>query len=187
MASFCSSVILKDTRAHTPHKNNSSPSSTSLASTKLSFNTVYVTPPTSLLVAGNYFAQRGFQQRSFGHIPCSASAFWISFTSFRHKTRQTFTTSTTPLFASQIVPVYLLRSYVAFLLVCRTILTYNQHRYNEISLVFRMWIHLHLLKRGGGGHQTSSIESLADGSIAVECPACPHPDRNVTIDMLDDE
>jgi hypothetical protein len=64
---------------------------------------------------------------------------------------------------------------------------YNQHRYNEISLVFRMWIHLHLLKRGGGGHQTSSIESLADGSIAVECPACPHPDRNVTIDMLDDE
>ena len=63
----------------------------------------------------------------------------------------------------------------------------TQHRYNEISLVYRLWVHFQLLKRGGGGHHPGGIGSLADGSMAVECPACPHPDRNITADKLDDE
>ena len=54
-----------------------------------------------------------------------------------------------------------------------------QHRYNEISLVYRMYVHLQMLKRGGGAHHPGGVESLPDGSMAVECPACPHPGRNI--------
>ena len=64
---------------------------------------------------------------------------------------------------------------------------FNQHRYNEIALVYRLWIHLQLLKRGGGGHFLGGIEMLPNGSMAVKCPACPHPGRNISVEMLNDE
>ena len=60
----------------------------------------------------------------------------------------------------------------------------NQYRYNEISLVYRMWVNLHILKRGGAAHHPGGVESVPDGGMAVECPACPHPGRNVDADML---
>jgi hypothetical protein len=62
-----------------------------------------------------------------------------------------------------------------------------QFRYNEISLVYRMWVHLHILKRGGAAHHPGGVESLSDGSMAVECPACPHPSRNIHSDALANE
>ena len=53
--------------------------------------------------------------------------------------------------------------------------------------MYRLWIHLQLLKRGGGGHHPGGVELLANGSMAVQCPVCPHPGRNVPVEMLDNE
>lgn len=50
-----------------------------------------------------------------------------------------------------------------------------------------MWVHLHILKRGGAAHHHGGVESLPDGSMAVECPACPHPGRNIDADALANE
>ena len=62
-----------------------------------------------------------------------------------------------------------------------------QRRYNEFSLVYRIWVHLHILKRGGAAHFPGGAESLPEGSMAVECPACPQPGRNVDIESLTKE
>lgn len=35
------------------------------------------------------------------------------------------------------------------------------------------------MKRGGAGHTSLAVKDLDDGSLAVECPACPHPERNL--------
>jgi hypothetical protein len=35
------------------------------------------------------------------------------------------------------------------------------------------------LKRAGRGHDPSGIEATSRGELMVECPACPHPDRNL--------
>ena len=48
-----------------------------------------------------------------------------------------------------------------------------------MSRCVRQWRHLKDLKRGAAGHTTTKIEKLGDGALAVECPACPHPDRNL--------
>ena len=48
-----------------------------------------------------------------------------------------------------------------------------------MSRCVREWRHLKDLKRGGAGHTTLAVEELGDGSLAVECPACPHPERNL--------
>lgn len=42
--------------------------------------------------------------------------------------------------------------------------------------VARLWRHLKLLKRAGIGHDPAGVAAAKDGSCAVECPACPHPD-----------
>lgn len=34
-------------------------------------------------------------------------------------------------------------------------------------------------KRGGGGHIAGGLASITGGSLALECPACPHPGRNL--------
>jgi hypothetical protein len=35
------------------------------------------------------------------------------------------------------------------------------------------------LKRAGRGQDPLGIERTAQGELAVECPACPHPGRNL--------
>src|ERR1700753_1515758 len=59
-----------------------------------------------------------------------------------------------------------------------------QHRYHEMSRCARQWRHLKQVKRGGGCHTTTALTSVADGPVAngtfaLECPACPHPGRNL--------
>ena len=54
-----------------------------------------------------------------------------------------------------------------------------QFHYNDISLIYHMWVHLHILKHSGAAHYPGGVESLHDGSMAVECPTCPHPGCNV--------
>ena len=53
--------------------------------------------------------------------------------------------------------------------------------------MYRMFVHLQMLKCGGGAHHPGSVDSLPEGSIAVECPACPHPNRNVHPTALNQE
>lgn len=38
------------------------------------------------------------------------------------------------------------------------------------------------LKRAGRGHDPRGIESTSSGELMVECPACPHPGRNLPDD-----
>jgi len=35
------------------------------------------------------------------------------------------------------------------------------------------------LKRAGRGHDPDGIGNTLPGSLTVECPACPHPGRNL--------
>ncbi|KIJ90114.1 hypothetical protein K443DRAFT_126586, partial [Laccaria amethystina LaAM-08-1] len=53
------------------------------------------------------------------------------------------------------------------------------YRYPEFHRVFRMWRNLMALKRGGRGHDPGGIDATANGELMVECPACPHPTRNL--------
>lgn len=41
------------------------------------------------------------------------------------------------------------------------------------------WRHLKLLKRGGRAHDPAGVEAMKDGQLAIQCPSCPHPDRNL--------
>ena len=76
--------------------------------------------------------------------------------------------------------------------VCRHPLIYsrltciiNQYRYNELSLALRIWVHLRQIRRGGGAHIAGGFEALTPGSLAIECPACPHPGKNLVTPHLD--
>jgi hypothetical protein len=66
-----------------------------------------------------------------------------------------------------------------FFLVGSLSLTFIQHRYEQFLLIMRIWRHLMLLKRAGRGHDPKGVSATACGECAVECPACPHPDRNL--------
>jgi hypothetical protein len=35
------------------------------------------------------------------------------------------------------------------------------------------------LKRAGRGHDSGGIDATSKGELMVECPACPHPGRNL--------
>ncbi|KZP28679.1 hypothetical protein FIBSPDRAFT_728847 [Athelia psychrophila] len=58
-------------------------------------------------------------------------------------------------------------------------------RYGQLLPVIRIWRHLKMLKRSGRGHDPMGIESTVDGECAVECPACPHPGKNLPSDWRD--
>jgi len=45
--------------------------------------------------------------------------------------------------------------------------------------VFRLWRNIMSLKRAGRGHDPSGIDGTLPGALTVECPACPHPGRNL--------
>ncbi|KAG6824362.1 hypothetical protein H0H92_007099, partial [Tricholoma furcatifolium] len=57
-----------------------------------------------------------------------------------------------------------------------------QDRYQAFLLMIRQWRHLKMLKRGARGHETNGIATTPLGSCAVECPACPQPDKNMPED-----
>ncbi|KDR76041.1 hypothetical protein GALMADRAFT_67759 [Galerina marginata CBS 339.88] len=53
------------------------------------------------------------------------------------------------------------------------------NHYSEIHCVFRMWRNLMALKRAGRCHDPGGVEATLRGELMVECPACPHPERNL--------
>ncbi|KAA1478738.1 hypothetical protein DENSPDRAFT_788380, partial [Dentipellis sp. KUC8613] len=52
-------------------------------------------------------------------------------------------------------------------------------RYHEFTRATRCYRHTQMTKRGGRGHDEAGIEGTQTGSLVVECPACPHPGRNL--------
>ena len=38
-----------------------------------------------------------------------------------------------------------------------------------------------MLKRSGRGHDPEGAAATSLGELAIECPACPHPDRNLPL------
>ncbi|KAA1479478.1 hypothetical protein DENSPDRAFT_855406 [Dentipellis sp. KUC8613] len=55
----------------------------------------------------------------------------------------------------------------------------HKSRYQEFTHATQCYRHLKMTKRGGRGHDPGGIESTSEGSLAVECPACPHPGKNL--------
>ena len=56
-----------------------------------------------------------------------------------------------------------------------------QFRYNELSLVSRIYVYMRQLRRGGGVHVVGGLSALPEGALAVECPTCPQPGRNIEL------
>ncbi|TEB19585.1 hypothetical protein FA13DRAFT_1802068 [Coprinellus micaceus] len=52
-------------------------------------------------------------------------------------------------------------------------------RTNDLHQCFRIYRCLLLLKRGGRGNDANGVEGTALGELAVICPACPQPGRNL--------
>ncbi|KAI0655655.1 hypothetical protein C8Q70DRAFT_1047143 [Cubamyces menziesii] len=57
-------------------------------------------------------------------------------------------------------------------------------RYQAFMAMARQWRHLAMLKRSGCGHSDGTAADVP-GECAVECPACPHPGRNLPDDWED--
>ncbi|TFK79956.1 hypothetical protein K466DRAFT_504721 [Polyporus arcularius HHB13444] len=51
-----------------------------------------------------------------------------------------------------------------------------------LSHVVRLWRHLTALKRAARAHDPTGPEGTKEGDLAVECPACPHPGKNLPDD-----
>ncbi|RDX41714.1 hypothetical protein OH76DRAFT_1459063 [Lentinus brumalis] len=58
-------------------------------------------------------------------------------------------------------------------------------RYPSFLLMMRQWRHLKMLKRAGRGNIPDGAGDLPAGSCVVECPACPHPGKNLPPDWED--
>jgi hypothetical protein len=56
-----------------------------------------------------------------------------------------------------------------------------QDHLTEFHQVNRIWRHLLMLKRSGRGHDPEGAAATTLGELAIECPACPHPDRNLPL------
>ncbi|KAI0739804.1 hypothetical protein C8Q80DRAFT_1124130 [Daedaleopsis nitida] len=48
--------------------------------------------------------------------------------------------------------------------------------------VMRLWRHLTTLKRGTRGHDPTGARGTQEGNLALECPACPQPGKNIPDD-----
>lgn len=44
------------------------------------------------------------------------------------------------------------------------------------------WRHLRQLRRAGRGHDPAGAKATTAGELAVQCPACPHPGKNLPQD-----
>ena len=59
-----------------------------------------------------------------------------------------------------------------------------QDRYKEFLRCSREYQHLKMIQRSGRVFETMTGATLNDGDLAVECPACPHPGRNLPDDWM---
>jgi hypothetical protein len=59
---------------------------------------------------------------------------------------------------------------------------FQQYRYEQFLTAIRIWRHLKLTKCSGRAHDPHGVAATKPGECAVECPACPHPQRNLPPD-----
>ncbi|KAJ8494663.1 hypothetical protein ONZ45_g13153 [Pleurotus djamor] len=52
-------------------------------------------------------------------------------------------------------------------------------RYSVFMRIIRQWRHIRQLKRAGRGNESTGVAGTQPGELAVLCPACPHPDKNL--------
>jgi len=55
----------------------------------------------------------------------------------------------------------------------------SKSRYRALTRMCLQWRHLKMLKRGGRGHIDHGIQTTKAGALAVLCPSCPHPGKNM--------
>ncbi|KAF9029676.1 hypothetical protein BJ165DRAFT_1359234, partial [Panaeolus papilionaceus] len=53
---------------------------------------------------------------------------------------------------------------------------------NNFNRVIRIWRHMLSLKRSGRAHSDSGASGTELGETLVECPVCPHPEKNTKLD-----
>ncbi|RPD52385.1 hypothetical protein L226DRAFT_474292, partial [Lentinus tigrinus ALCF2SS1-7] len=53
------------------------------------------------------------------------------------------------------------------------------NRYKQFSHTLQIWRHLVMLKRFARTHDPAGAGATASGELVVECPACPHPGKNL--------
>lgn len=53
------------------------------------------------------------------------------------------------------------------------------NRYKVLLRAIRQWRFLQMCKLAGRGHDELGVAGTSRGELAVECPACPHPSRNL--------
>jgi hypothetical protein len=61
----------------------------------------------------------------------------------------------------------------------------SQTRYQEFINMTRQWRNIQMLKQAGRGHETDGIVTTKEGACALECPACPHPGKNLPPEWKD--
>ncbi|KAJ2921118.1 hypothetical protein H1R20_g15975, partial [Candolleomyces eurysporus] len=52
-------------------------------------------------------------------------------------------------------------------------------RCNDFHRAFRLWRVLLMLKRAGRGNDPTGVSGTQEGELTIECPACPHPTKNL--------
>lgn len=62
------------------------------------------------------------------------------------------------------------------------LLTHVQDRYESFLRMSRQHRHITSLLRAGRGHDSDGVLSTKEGELAVLCPACPHPGKNLPSD-----
>ncbi|KAG1889045.1 uncharacterized protein F5891DRAFT_1131886 [Suillus fuscotomentosus] len=55
----------------------------------------------------------------------------------------------------------------------------DQDRYSVFLRIVCKWRNIKALKHSGHGHHPTGISSTQDGDLAVLCPTCPHPGKNL--------
>ncbi|KAF8138624.1 hypothetical protein EV363DRAFT_1394065 [Boletus edulis] len=55
----------------------------------------------------------------------------------------------------------------------------TKDRYDQFLRVVREWRHLKMLKRSGQAHRSDAAAEIQEGELAVLCPACPQPGKNL--------
>ncbi|KAL0957687.1 hypothetical protein HGRIS_001468 [Hohenbuehelia grisea] len=55
-------------------------------------------------------------------------------------------------------------------------------RYEAFRRMIRQYRHLRMLKHAGRGHDPTGVSGTTEGELALLCPACPHPSKNLPDD-----
>ncbi|KZT31986.1 hypothetical protein SISSUDRAFT_994515, partial [Sistotremastrum suecicum HHB10207 ss-3] len=55
-------------------------------------------------------------------------------------------------------------------------------RYDDLGHCTRYYRHLQMLKRSGRAHDPAGVSATPNGAMALQCPACPHPEINLPPD-----